>query len=156
MPSLTPGSKQGLSQSSLEELSASKILKRLGNLYGKKNKEYSDNFRLYPNVMTALFPHGIRLNYHDDHIRMQILSLIVVKLTRYAVNWDKGHNDSLSDLAVYAATLQQIDQEIANANAPDADQPSNDGEEVRGGGYFVDSDFRGPDVSGDLGPGEAD
>lgn len=40
-----------------------------------------------------------------------IFNLIIIKLYRYANNWEKGgHQDSIHDMAVYCAILENIDQ----------------------------------------------
>ena len=84
----------------------------MAKLFERNNAFYKSNIDMHRDLMLALFPDGVVLKTSDDHKRMQIFSLIIVKLSRYAKNWvEGGHEDSLEDLAVYAAMLQQVDSE---------------------------------------------
>ncbi len=94
-------------------MSAQEILRDAADTFEDRRKVYGDNYKLVGAVMAGLFPEGITLSTIDDHNRFHIFMLEVVKLTRYAQNWQKGgHADSQLDLAVYAAMLNSIDEEI--------------------------------------------
>lgn len=81
--------------------------------YEERNKVYKDNFRTVGRLMKSLFPNGSpQLTNEDDFNRWHIFELIIVKLTRYAQNYSTGgHKDSLDDILVYVAMLQEIDSE---------------------------------------------
>lgn len=88
-------------------------LEEAAAVYKERNAVYKDNFRTVGKVMEALFPDGTNLAGEDDFNRWHILELMIVKLTRYTQNWDKGgHADSLADIGVYAAILSGIDSQI--------------------------------------------
>jgi hypothetical protein len=95
----------------IEARSPAYLLERGARTFREKNKLYGDNWKMVGKVMTALFPNGIELKTPEDHNRYHILMLKIVKLTRYAVNWKKGHPDSIGDDMVYAAMLFSIDEE---------------------------------------------
>ncbi len=89
-----------------------KILLSAAETFAERNKEYRNNWRMVGPVMQALFPDGLDLVTERGHERFHILMLIIVKLTRYCVNFGNGgHKDSIHDIAVYAAMLESIDDE---------------------------------------------
>ena len=94
-------------------LTPAEILEAAAKTFAAKNKEYGENWRRVGPALMALFGgEPITLSSEKDHERFHILMLIVVKLTRYTVNWDQGgHKDSIHDAAVYAAMLEAIDDE---------------------------------------------
>lgn len=111
---------------------ADQILSEAAQTYRERNAVYGNNFERAGKALNALFPNGINLKTVDDQTRFQIFNLIIVKLSRYAVNWYDGHKDSIHDALVYCAMLEAID---ANATIFDADKitiPSID-QEARGG-----------------------
>jgi hypothetical protein len=72
-------------------------------MFKERNKTYSENYHKVGTIMTILFPDGIKLDSPDDFVRFHFLDWIVGKLTRYAAS--EPHEDSMFDLAVYAAML---------------------------------------------------
>jgi hypothetical protein len=93
---------------------ASKILREAADLHEERNKVYGDNYKQLGYVVEALFPNGVYLQTKDDHNRFHLFILQIVKLTRYANNWSKGgHQDSVRDLIVYSAMLEEVDAEIS-------------------------------------------
>lgn len=95
-------------------MKANEILREAATTYEERNKVYGDNYMRVGNVMAAIFPDGVMLKTPDDHNRFHIFMLGIVKLTRYAVNWDGGgHQDSIHDNTVYSAMLEEIDEAIA-------------------------------------------
>ena len=66
---------------------------------------YRDNHERLANMLAAAFPEGITLTTAEDHARYALFMLALVKLTRYAVQWPKGHQDSVCDALVYLAIL---------------------------------------------------
>lgn len=91
--------------------SAAQILEEASKTFRERNAVYGDNYIRAAGALQAMFPNGITLKTQEDHERMQIFSLIFVKLSRYAVQWDQGfrHKDSIHDTSVYAALLEAID-----------------------------------------------
>jgi len=100
------------------------ILEEAAQTFREKNAIYGDNWRLVGKVMRGLFPNGLEIQSVEDWNRMHILLLLVVKMTRYAVNFEAGHRDSIRDAIVYSAMLEMIDEEIEISSSnlePDAD-----------------------------------
>jgi hypothetical protein len=99
----------------MTEIKAGAILAEAAKTYNERNAVYGDNFKRVGGVMQALFPNGVKLDSDEAFQRWHILELAVVKLTRWAVSVERGesHQDSLRDLAVYSAILEEID---TNAN----------------------------------------
>lgn len=96
---------------------AADYLSEAADTYRERRKVYGDNYLTVGRAMVAFFPDGIKLKTEDDHNRFHIFMLKIVKLTRYAVNWDRGgHADSLLDDAVYCSMLMEIDANINREN----------------------------------------
>lgn len=78
----------------------------------ERQTTYGSNYVRAAGALAALFPDGVTLKTQKDHERFQIFNLIVVKLSRYTVNWSLGgHKDSVHDAMVYAALLESIDSD---------------------------------------------
>lgn len=94
---------------------ADDILIEAGETFRQRRAVYGDNWKRAGAVMAAMFPNGIKMVTAADHDSFHILSLIVVKLTRYAVSLDRGefHQDSVHDAAVYCAMLEMIESQKA-------------------------------------------
>ena len=78
--------------------------------YEERNAVYGDNYKNVGNVLAAMFPGGMALTEEDHFTRWHLFELIIVKLTRFA-NSKLEHQDSIHDVAVYAAMLEHIIQE---------------------------------------------
>ena len=105
---------QGYPQGKRESIytGAAKLLVEAANTYQERNAVYGDNYKRVGAMLDALFPDGLSLKTAHDHERMHIFMLIIVKLSRYCVNWDDGgHKDSIHDAAVYCAMLEEIDSQ---------------------------------------------
>ena len=90
---------------------AAKILEEMAETFRERNKVYGDNYKTVGEVMVALFPKGVTLSTEKEWNRFGIVNMIVAKMTRYAENWPKSHEDSVHDLGVYAFMLQSLDNE---------------------------------------------
>lgn len=88
---------------------AADILSKSIETFRKSQSVYKNNCVIYGKVMDQFFPNGITLNDEFDHHRFHLFMLAVVKLTRYAVQWENGHPDSLRDASVYLAMLEAYD-----------------------------------------------
>jgi hypothetical protein len=90
---------------------AIKTFKEREKVYGVRGYEQQGR------VIKSLFPTGIKLETEEDHNRFFLLSMIVVKLCRYANNLDKkGHQDSVHDMGVYSFILESFDKGHKNDN----------------------------------------
>ncbi len=83
------------------------ILTKMAETYKERNKVYGDNYKNVGRVMKALFPDGVELRSAEDFNTWHLFELIVVKLIRFA-NADLSHKDSIHDIAVYAAMLEEL------------------------------------------------
>lgn len=81
------------------------ILSAMAETYRERNAIYGDNWRNVGNVMMALCPEGVEMRTAEGFNTWHLFELIVVKLTRFA-NSDLTHEDSIHDVAVYAAMIE--------------------------------------------------
>ncbi len=86
---------------------AADILAEMADTYRERNKVYGDNYKRVGEVMVALFPNGVTINTKDEFNVWHLFELMVVKLTRFA-NSGLSHEDSIHDLAVYAAMVESL------------------------------------------------
>lgn len=92
---------------------ADQFLTEAAATFKSRNAVYGNNYLNVGKAMAALFPDGVTLKTAEDHNRFHIFMLGIVKLSRYANNWDKGgHADSIHDNTVYSAMLESIDADI--------------------------------------------
>ena len=95
-----------------EKKTVPESLAALGEIYKDRNMLYGDDYKGHGNVMMALFPMGIVLNNQTDFNRYSCLKEIVTKISRYAMNFNRGgHDDSLDDIAVYSQMLKELDND---------------------------------------------
>lgn len=93
----------------------SKHLHEMADLFAERNAVYKDNFRMVGRIMQAMFPDGVELSSEEDHNKFHLFMLAIVKLSRYAINYDQGHKDSLDDMIVYLSMVAALDDESAQA-----------------------------------------
>jgi hypothetical protein len=86
---------------------AADILAEMADTFRERNKVYGDNYKRVGDVMMALFPQGMSLTSAADFNKWHLFELMIVKLTRFA-NSGLTHQDSIHDLAVYAAMVESI------------------------------------------------
>ena len=99
------------------------ILEGSAEVYKERSVVYKDNFRAVGRVMHALFPDGRPgLQFPEDYDRWHIFELVIVKLTRYAYNYDTPHEDSLLDMLPYLGILGSLDEEHRERNSAASDQ----------------------------------
>ena len=86
---------------------AAEILAEMADTYRERNKVYGDNYKRVGDVMKALFPNGVTINTAEQFNVWHLFELMVVKMTRFA-NTGLSHQDSIHDLAVYAAMVESL------------------------------------------------
>lgn len=89
---------------------AAEILADMADTYRQRNAVYGDNYKRVGAVMEAMFPNGVMLKTAEDFNVWHLFELAVVKMTRFA-NTGLTHQDSIHDMAVYAAMVESL---IAN------------------------------------------
>jgi hypothetical protein len=90
---------------------AATILEAAAAVLRERDADYKGSDLMYAQLMGILFPDGIEIFRTQDHHRFHIFMLMMVKVTRYAKNWDKGHPDSLTDLIAYTGMLAALDRD---------------------------------------------
>ena len=86
---------------------AADILAEMAETFRERNKVYGDNYKRVGDVMIALFPQGVTISTAEEFNVWHLFELMVVKLTRFA-NSNLSHEDSIHDLAVYAAMVESL------------------------------------------------
>jgi hypothetical protein len=94
-------------QKPLKLLGVAEILEEAAQTFRERNAVYRDNAVKVGDLMAVLFPHGVTLRTAKDHRAYHLFELMIVKLTRF-VNSDLRHQDSIRDLAVYAAMVESL------------------------------------------------
>lgn len=84
-------------------------LREMADLFEKRNAVYKDNYRMVGRIMAVLFPEGLTLKTEDDFNKFHLYMLAIVKQSRYAINYVKGHTDSLDDEIVYLSMVNALD-----------------------------------------------
>lgn len=89
------------------------LLKKHASIFEQRNAVYGDNYRMVGRIMVAMFPDGVpKIETVEDFNRWHLFELAIVKLSRYAVNYQAGgHEDSLDDMIVYLAMVAMCDKE---------------------------------------------
>lgn len=83
------------------------ILQSSAELFRLRNAEYGANYKLVGPLLALLFPNGVTLAGPEAFGAWHILELMIVKLTRLTAN-NLNHPDSLRDMAVYTAILEEL------------------------------------------------
>ena len=87
-------------------------LARLGEIYRERGKVYGDDYKQAGAMYAAMFPRGLTLKTAAEFNRMSLFIHLAAKVARYAQGgMQRGHEDSLNDIAVYAQMMQEIDDE---------------------------------------------
>jgi len=91
------------------------VLKQAEETYRERNKTYGDNYQRLGHAMHAMFPAGLTIKTPEDWTRLYLYFLTVVKMSRYATQFEVGgHHDSTLDASVYAAMLHAWDKDLKN------------------------------------------
>lgn len=95
-----------------KEMRVPTLLRDAAKTYEQRNEMYGDNYKLFGDIMMALFPDGLHLTTPDEFNRFNMLTQCTGKLTRYAQMFKKGgHLDSAHDEIVYAAMLLELTED---------------------------------------------
>jgi len=88
------------------------ILMKAAKLFKSRNVEYGNGYKDFGKIMMTLLPDGVEIKTAEDASRYAILNIMIAKFDRYCKNFHKGgHKDSLRDIPVYCAMLQEIDDD---------------------------------------------
>jgi hypothetical protein len=90
-------------------MSVPQMLAAAAETFRQKNEMYGDAYQNVGAIFLLLFPEGISLATEKDYNRFCVFNHIINKIVRYSVNWDNGHDDSLTDLSVYAMMMKELD-----------------------------------------------
>lgn len=88
------------------------ILRAGAETYEERNAMYGNSYKTHGNIMAAYFPDGLKLETPEQFARYSIFSMILGKMNRYSANFlNGGHLDSIHDIVVYAAMLEELTEE---------------------------------------------
>lgn len=87
------------------ELRGHDILEQMANTFRERNAVYGDNYKMVGKLMEILHPDGVVLRTAADHDVFHLWSLVIVKLSRFAISGLK-HVDSIHDQSVYGAMIE--------------------------------------------------
>ena len=89
-----------------KQTSPDEVLNEMAKTFLARNSIYSDNYKMVPKMVAALFPHGVPSELVvEDH--WHLFELKLVKLARFAAS-GLTHIDSIHDDAVYSAMIESI------------------------------------------------
>lgn len=94
-------------------ITAAEILEQAGKTYRERNAVYGDNYLIVGKIMEILHgqgapnPAATLVGTADQFNVWHLYELLIVKLTRFA-NSGLTHQDSIRDLAVYAAMIEGL------------------------------------------------
>ena len=83
------------------------ILKDMAQTYADRQEQYGEAYLVIGKVMKMLYPDGIVLTTEDGFNKYHLFDQIVAKVCRYAGSGGT-HVDSIHDIAVYAAMLEDM------------------------------------------------
>ena len=79
-------------------------LRQSADVFEERGRVYGDAYKNFGHVLMALRPSGFAIRNVEDANRLGVFTQIVSKIVRYANQFEAGgHDDSLLDLATYAA-----------------------------------------------------
>ena len=109
------------------------VLERMQKTFVERGNRYGDSCSRAGSVLKALLPNGVRVTSEADFTQMAILGIIAHKLCRHLndTRFDDapvplsslGHQDSLHDLAVYCAILEDQMMKTPPSEIPDPPKP---------------------------------
>lgn len=91
----------------VEDVRPHDILQSMATTFKDRNAIYGDNYKMVGELMEVLHPEGFTQLTKEDHELGHLWSLMIVKLSRFAIS-GLTHKDSVHDLAVYCAMIEAI------------------------------------------------
>ncbi len=80
--------------------------------YFERNKIYGESYKQKGKIMEILFPDGLTLKTADEFNRYSMMGAVIGKMIRYSSQFKEGgHYDSAHDAMVYAALLNEVDND---------------------------------------------
>ena len=90
---------------------ADEILREMADLYKIKDETYGSTYHQIGEVLMLIFPDGVELRTVKDINRFHTLTMVLLKFLRYTNNFSGGgHPDSMRDMTVYCAMLEELDR----------------------------------------------
>lgn len=84
-------------------------IQEVKNMFEVKTKEYGRSEHHHGDILSVIFPDGIKLD-PEDFTRWNLYNFLLTKIIRYGLNFEVGHPDSILDLIVYALMLMCEDE----------------------------------------------
>ena len=93
--------------------SVADALEEAAKVFRERSALYKDNYKQFGHFTQPLLK-SVELKTADDFTRMGLVVQVLNKVSRYLQQFQEGgHSDSLTDLAVYAMMLKEVDAEVA-------------------------------------------
>jgi hypothetical protein len=89
----------------MSKLNTPEILEEMAKTYRERNAIYGDNWQTHTAALRAIFPAGVVLKDEFETTMYSWFSIMLGKMTRLA-NAGFQHQDSIHDIAVYAAMME--------------------------------------------------
>jgi hypothetical protein len=88
------------------------LLQEAAKLFAEKGEAYGHSYKNFGKVCAILFPDPVELKSENDFNRIGLITMIVHKMLRYTRQFNSGgHLDSIKDLQVYGAMLEELTAE---------------------------------------------
>lgn len=94
-------------------MKVSEIFDEAKKLHTSKGEEYGNTSAMFGDVLLALFPGGIRIDCAADANKFGLYFMMIHKMMRIASTVFKS-KDSVRDLCVYAAMLEELLEDNSN------------------------------------------
>lgn len=107
----------------MSKLNTPEILEAMAKTYRERNLIYGDNWETHVDALRAIFPDGIVMKDFFETAMYSWFSIILGKMTRFA-NAKFRHQDSIHDIAVYAAMMESFLEKNSARPAEQNKKPS--------------------------------
>jgi len=95
------------------------LLHDAAELFHEKGKIYGHTYKEFGAMCAIMFPDGLKLKDANDFNRFALLIQVIHKSLRYTKQFEKGgHLDSVQDLKVYSAMLEELTAENLESPNP--------------------------------------
>lgn len=102
------------------QLETDKVLQTMADTFRDRNKKYGNNYSAVGDILATLFPEGITLKTPEDFCRFHFMDWMVGKLTRFS-RTGMTDVDSVHDLAVYSAMMEDLITQLKEDEEPEAE-----------------------------------